>query len=529
MHNIRYNIIIVFFTGLYIILGCKLIWFGMQNNSIEETLDTTKQNTIIRPDIVDRNGKLLARDIRSFSLFAQPNHIINATETVKILNKILPKLNTKATIKKLKSKQYFVWIERNLASQQKNAIKALGLPGLGFKTETHRYYVNGSDASYIVGYVNVDNRGLAGIEKYIDTHNLNATQNITDKAKLLPITLSIDMRIQSIITKVLNDAIKKYKAKAAGAIIQNVNTGEILAMNSLPNFDPLYPAQALESNKLNRMTSGLYEMGSVVKIFTTAMALNSGKFTPDTIIKIDKPLKVGPHQFIHDFHGAYKPLSVSDIFIKSSNIGSAKEAETIGLINHKKFLKKLGLLDKLNTELPELATPVQPKKWKKVNSMTIAFGHGIMFTPLHVTTSACALVNGGYLIAPTFLKAQNRYNKISKHNIITQKTSQQLIKLLGLNMTKGSGHFANEKYYNIGGKTGTAEKVENGKYTKDKNFNNFLAVIPLKKPQYVVLTVIDTPQKANEYEGKTAGFNAAPMAVEIINRCSNFLGIHPEM
>lgn len=528
MSKVRYNLIIIFFILLYALLIVRLIWFGMQDSTLELSSEKIKQTTIVRPDILDRNGQLLARDIQSFSLFADPNTIVNVNETVKLLNRVLPKLNNKETIKKLKSKQSFVWIARNLTSQQKNSIKSLGLPGFGFRTETHRYYTNGNEAAYIIGYVNIDNKGLAGIEKYIDSKNLTKIEekNNTQINDLPPVKLSIDMRVQSIVTQILTKAMEQYKAVAAGAIIQNVNTGEILAMNSTPNFDPVSPSQALKTDNLNRMASGLYELGSVVKLFTTAMALDSGNFSPNTMVDISKPLEVGPHQFIHDFHGTYKPLSVSDIFIHSSNIGSAKEAETIGIMKHKEFLKKMGLLDKLKTELPEIVTPVQPKKWKKVNSMTIAFGHGIMFSPLHIATGASALVNGGYLKNPTFLKVENNKYTSGK-KVISKKTSKELIELLGLNMTKGSGHFANEKYYNIGGKTGTAEKVENGKYVKDKNFNSFLATFPLNKPKYVVLTVIDTPQKKNEKEGETAGFNAAPMAVEIINRCSNFLGIYP--
>lgn len=528
MSKIRYNLVLFFFVSLFSLLIARLIWFGLQGQGIEETPYPAGDLTIVRPDILDRNGKLLASDIQSFALFAQPKRIINIKETVHILHKALPKLNIKLVIKKLHSKQSFVWIERNLTAQQKSAVKSLGLPGLGFRRETHRYYINGNEAAYIVGYVNIDNKGLAGIEKYIDTQGSSQAQaqNIANKIDLSPIILSMDIRIQSVVCQVLKEAMIKYKAQAAGAIVQNVNTGEIIAMSSIPDFNPSHPQEALQPNNLNRMSSGLYEMGSVIKVFTTAMALDSGKFTPDTMVDASKPFQVGPHQFIHDFHGLYKPLSVSDVFIHSSNIGSAKEAEEIGVSKHRAFLKKIGLLSRLQAEIPEISTTVEPKKWKKVNSMTISFGHGIMFTPLQVSTSSSVLVNGGYLRSPTFLKVENK-RIVPGKQVISRKTSKDLIQLLRLNMNKGSGHFANEAYYDIGGKTGTAEKVENGKYNKDKNFNSFLAAFPLRHPKYIVLTIIDAPQKVNEHEGVTAGFNAAPMAVEIINRCANFLGIHP--
>lgn len=528
MSKIRYNIVLFFFVSLFCLLIGRLVWFGLQGQGIEETPYPAGELTIIRPDILDRNGKLLASDIQSFALFAQPKRIINISETANILHKALPNLNINSVVKKLRSKQSFVWIERNLTAQQKSAVKALGLPGLGFRTETHRYYTNSNEAAYIVGYVNIDNKGLAGIERYIDTKKLSQAQaqNIANKIDLAPVILSMDMRVQSIVCQVLKEAMLKYKAQSVGAIVENVNTGEIIAMSSIPNFNPSHPSQALQPNNLNRMSSGLYEMGSVIKVFTTAMALDSAKFTLDTMIDASKPFQVGPHQFIHDFHGLYKPLSVSDVFIHSSNIGSAKEAEKIGVSKHRAFLKKIGLLGRLQAELPEISTTVEPKKWKRVNSMTISFGHGIMFTPLQVATSSAALVNGGYLRSPTFLKVEKK-GIIPAKQVISSKTSKELIELLRLNMNKGSGHFANEAYYDIGGKTGTAEKVENGKYNKYKNFNSFLAVFPLYHPKYIVLTIIDVPQKVDKHQGVTSGFNASPMAVEIINRCANFLGIHP--
>lgn len=524
----RYAIVFLLFIILYIILLGRLIWFGLQNQDIEATPYKAVETTAARPDILDRNGSLLARDVHSFSLFAQPKHIFNIDETAKLIKSILPNIDSQTLRKRLHSKQSFVWLERNLSEQQKSDITALGLPGLGFRTHISRFYPNGADAAYVVGYVDVDNKGLAGIEKYIDGQKTGVLEaNTIAKAKLDPVYLSIDIRAQSIIRSILEAALQKYKAQSAGAIILNATNGQVLAMTSLPSFAPDSPAQALKANRLNRMSAGLYEMGSVIKIFTTAMALDSGKYTMDSMIDASRPLLAGRGQYIHDFHGKNRPLTLSEVFIYSSNIGSAKEAIAVGIDKHRQFLTKLGLLTKLHTELPEIARPVLPKKWKAVNSMTIAFGHGMMTTPLQTAVGAAALLNGGFFLQPSFLKNINSH--LSPMRVISPNTSKLMRDLLALNMKQGSGHFANIQGYNIGGKTGTAEKVENGKYVKNQRFNSFIAAFPIEKPKYIVLTIIDNPQAIPGLIGSTAGYNAAPMAVEIINRCASFLGISPHI
>ena len=348
VNNVRYYIIFAIFALLFIVLEFKLFWFAFQDDNIGLENSFTSDKVIFRPDIVDRNGKLVASDIQSYSLFAQPNRIINIDETANLLHKVLRHLSTRLIISRLSHKQSFVWIARNLTSEQKNSIKLLGLPGIGFRMERRRFYPAGSDMAYIVGYVDVDNKGLSGLEKYIDDNLLDQeqSQDTFDPKYLDSIKLSVDVRAQAVVTKILKDSIDKYKAKAAGALIMDVTNGEVLAMNSLPDFDPSNPRQSLETDRINRMSAGLYEMGSVIKVFTTAMVLDTKKFNLNSIFDATEPLKVGPGQYIHDFHGKKRPLTLSEVFIYSSNIGSAKEAAAIGLEKQKEFLKNIGLLSK---------------------------------------------------------------------------------------------------------------------------------------------------------------------------------------
>ena len=258
------------------------------------------------------------------------------------------------------------------------------------------------------------------------------------------------------------------------------------------------------------------------------MALDSGKFQLNSVIDASKPLAAGRGHFIRDFHGKYRPLTAWEIFIFSSNIGSAKEALTIGIDGHREFLKRMGLLDRMTTELPEVARPVEPRRWKTVNSMTIAFGHGMMTTPLQTAVGASALMNGGRLIEPTFLKRTAEEAEEHSKQVVSPETSRDMRYLYKLNGDIGSGRRAKVEGYRVGGKTGTAEKVENGKYSKTKRFNAFLASFPIDDPQYVVLTIIDEPKAEEGKFGATAGFNAAPMVEKIIHRSATFLGVRPD-
>ncbi|WP_156850747.1 peptidoglycan D,D-transpeptidase FtsI family protein [Bartonella refiksaydamii] len=518
------------FLILYGVMGACLISYGLQGGQIEEAKGPSVLQLTARPDIIDRNGRLLATDIKTYSLFVEPRRIIDVDETIELLSTVLPDLNWQETYKRLKRKSSFSWIQRGLTPMQKTQIMALGIPGIGFRTEIRRFYPSGPVVSHILGMVNVDNQGIAGMEKYIDDAGLSALRaaGLATEESLKPVQLSIDVRVQTIVHDELKKAMKRYKAIAAGAVILNIHTSEVLAMASLPDFDPGNPVEALKSDRLNRMTAGTFEMGSIIKSFTTAMALDSGLFHLNSVIDASQPIKASQNYFIRDFHGKNRPLTLWEVFIYSSNIGSAKEALAIGIDGHRDFLKRLGLLDRMATELPEVAHPIVPPHWKDIHSMTIAFGHGMATTPLQTAVGAAALVNGGWLIEPTFLKRAKEQALQHAKQVLQAKTSQNMRYLYKLNSDIGSGRNAKVEGYRVGGKTGTSEKVENGKYSKTKNFNSFLAAFPIENPTYVVLTIIDEPQPEDGQRSATAAMNAGPVLANIIRRSASFLGIKPD-
>ena len=305
----------------------------------------------------------------------------------------------------LSSKRGFVWLKREITPSQQQEIHRLGIPGVGFLTENKRVYPNGPVVSHEIGHVNIDNQGIAGIEKWLDGQGLAALHMAglaTDQLQR-PVKLAVDLRVQYALRDELIAAREKYKAKASAGVIADVNTGEIVAMVSEPDFDPNNPREANDPNRLNRLTTGVYEMGSTFKALTLAMALDSGRISLSSTFDARMPLRYGKFE-INDFHAQKRVLSVPEIFTYSSNIGTARMALSLGVEYHKAFLKKLGQLDRLRTELPESAEPLVPKHWGELNTVTIAFGHGLSVAPLQAVMGISALVNGGKMIPPTFLK-----------------------------------------------------------------------------------------------------------------------------
>ncbi|AZO74656.1 MAG: penicillin-binding protein 2 [Mesorhizobium sp.] len=515
----------VFFT-IYSTIAGRLVYLGLQNPDMSG--GPQSRVTASRPDIVDRNGEVLATDIKTASLFAEPRRIVDADEAIEKLSTVLPEIDYEQTYHKLKSGAGFVWLQRQLTPKQQADIMALGIPGLGFRTEKRRFYPSGETSSYIVGLTNIDNQGISGMEKYIDDQGLTDLQasGLAVARDLRPVKLSIDLRVQHVVRDEVATGMERFHAIAAGAVVLNIKTGEVLAMASVPDFDPNNPYNAQEKDRLNRMSAGLYEMGSTFKSFTTGMALDSGKVTLESRFDASRPIRIG-RQTIHDFHSKGRVLSVPEVFIYSSNIGSAKEAEAVGIEGHREFLHRLGVLEKMQTELPEVARPTEPKVWKQVNSITIAFGHGVSTTPLQ-TAVGCAALMSGYLIEPTFLpRTAEQATEVAK-KVVKDKTVEGMRYLYALNAEKGSGKNAKVPGYRVGGKTGTAEKVVNGRYSKEKNFNAFVAAFPMDDPQYIVLTIADEPKPEKPGMGATAASNAGIMAGNIIRRAASMLGVKPD-
>jgi len=525
----RMGMAIAVFFGMYAVIGGRLVYLGMQE--IGEGGGPASRITASRPDIIDRNGEVLATDIKTASLFAEPRRIVDADEAIEKLATVLPDIDYEQTYNKLKSGAGFVWLRRQLSPRQQADIMALGIPGVGFRTEKRRFYPGGSTASHILGLVDVDNKGIAGIEKYIDGQGLSDLREagLASPETLKPVRLSIDIRVQHIVHDEIVRGMERYHAIAAGAVVLNAKTGEVVAMASVPDYDPNNPFNAHEKDRLNRMSAGVYEMGSTIKSFTTAMALDSGKATLNSTFDASRPLRIGRFT-INDFHGKGRVLTMPEVFIYSSNIGSAREADMVGIEGHREFLKRLGLLTRMKTELPEVATPTEPKEWKKVNSITIAFGHGMSTTPLQTAVGAAALLNGGKLIQPTFLTRTEEQADAVAEQVVNAKTVESMRYLYRLNSSdpRGSGKNAAVPGYRVGGKTGTAEKVVNGRYSSNTRFNAFLAAFPMEDPQYVVLSIIDEPKPERPGVGATAGLNAAPIVSNIIRRAAPLLGVKPE-
>ncbi|MCS0497495.1 penicillin-binding protein 2 [Ancylobacter sp. MQZ15Z-1] len=482
-----------------------------------------------RPDILDRNGLVLATDVKSASLYGEPRRLIDVDEAVEALTAILPDLNVDELRDRLSSKRGFVWLKRDITPQQQREIHALGLPGIGFMTENRRVYPGGTLGAHVLGSTNIDNQGIAGIEKWIDTRGLADLHlaGFASDRQQEPVELALDLRVQHVLRDELFNAKEKFKAIAAAGTVVDVRTGEIIAMASLPDFDANDPARSLDPKNLNRLTTGVFEMGSTFKALTFAMALDSGKFTLNSTLDARGALQFGRFR-IHDYHAENRVLTLPEVFIYSSNIGTARMALALGVDAHKAFLKKMGQLDRLRTELPESAAPIVPKHWGELNTATIAFGHGLAVAPIQVLMAEDALVNGGWLIPPTFLKRTPEEVAKVAVRVIKPETSVKMRYLMRLNAVKGSGKKANTPGYFVGGKTGTAEKVVNGRYSKTKLLTSFISAFPMDDPQYLVLVMLDEPKAVEgTYGYATAGWNAAPTTANIIQRVAPMLGIMP--
>ena len=516
-------------TLAFSVIGMRLVYLGIVDReimAIQANIDMT--TSMSRPDIIDRNGDLLATDIITSSLYAEPRRIVDVDEAVELITTALPELTVKKVHRRLSSQAGFVWLQRELTPQKESEILALGIPGIGFRKETKRFYPKGETASHLIGHVNIDNVGIAGLEKYVDDSRLNDLRSagFTANAKMEPVRLSIDTRVQHFVRDELAKAMQRYQAIGAGAVVLDVHTGEVVAMASLPDYNPNNPVEALDKDRLNRMSGGTYEMGSTFKTFTTAMALDSGKVDMTSRFDARKPLRIGGHT-INDFHAKRRILSVPEVFIYSSNIGTAKMADVVGIRGHREFLHRIGLLKKIEFELPEIATPKEPSTWKKIHSVTISYGHGAQTTPLQTAVAGAALVNGGKLLQPTLFPRSRAEADAMAKQVVHSKTSEHMRNLLRMNVNKGSGRRADVPGFMVGGKTGTAEKVVNGRYSSKVRFNAFLAAFPIDDPQYIVLVIVDEPKPEEGMKSATAGLNAAPIVGNIIRRSAPILGVKP--
>lgn len=527
----RIRLLGLLFSAVFLAIAVKLLATAIiapMNEQPKEVVAASQR--IPRPDIVDRNGNILATDVAVASLYADPRKILDMDEAVELISTALPDIDAKALDAKLRQKgKAFVWLKRQVSPEERDAVFNLGIPGVAYVNERRRVYPQGRLAAQTIGYVDVDNKGIAGIERYLDGAGAIYTASLLEPGKdnPEPAELALDIRVQHALTDELQLAKDKFKAIAAGGIVMNIETGEIMALASLPDYNPNAEVKRIGRDEQNRMLSGVYELGSVIKAITFAMAFEYGAVTMDSKFDARGPLVIGNAR-INDFHAQRRVLSLPEVFTYSSNIGTARMALAVGVEKHKAFLERVGLLDKLTTEVPETARPLLPRRWGKLVSATAAFGHGFAVQPLQGLTVVAGLLNGGKMVQPTFLKRSKEEADVMAKQIVSEGTSAHMRELFRLNATDGSAGKADVIGYRVGGKTGTAEKVVNGRYSSSKSLATFIGAFPMEKPQYALIVMLDEPKALPETYGfATSGWNAVPTAGKIIARIAPILGVAP--
>jgi cell division protein FtsI (penicillin-binding protein 3) len=507
------------FAVVFLVIAARLVAVTLLPDGAEAAMVPQPKVKTDRADIVDRNGVVLATSLTTASLYANPSQVQEPDETAQMLNSVLPDLNISSTAAKLDTDRGFVWLKRNLTPRQQQAVNRLGLPGIYFQPETKRVYPQGSLTAHLVGYTDVDSRGLAGVEREFDDLLQGGAR---------PLQLSVDVRVQHILHEELNRAIADFHGIGGAGIILDLKTGEVLSLVSLPDFDPARPGEASDDTRFDRATLGLYEMGSVFKIFNTAIALDSGTVTLANGFDATKAIRIGGHT-INDYKGKHRFLTIPEIFTYSSNIGSAKMADLFGAEIQQAYLKKFGLMDKSPIELPDVGEPFYPsaKNWKRINTMTVSYGHGISINAVQLLTAVGAVVNDGVLREPTLLKRESGEIPDGTR-VISAQTSEQLRQLMRLVVQIGTGKKANAPGYLVGGKTGTADKQKGHGYATNTRLATFVAAFPMSDPRFAILAMVDEPKpNATSHGYATAGWVTAPVIGAVVQRIAPLYGLKP--
>ena len=521
----RLVIVAAVFACAFVVLAGRLVHLSSIGEAGGTGLAVSGEIGIARAEIVDRNGVLLASDLTTASLYANPHRVLDAAEASDEISRVLPGIDRGELFSKLSTSKRFVWVKRHLTPRQQYAVNALGLPGFAFLEEQKRVYPQGRLAAHIVGYTGVDNRGLAGIEKRLD-ERLGAAAR--DGGAQPPLYLSVDIRVQHVLRNQLAAAVQKYRAIGATGVVLDAKDGQILASVSLPDFDPHRVDQASEASRFNRASLGVYEMGSTFKIFTVAMALELGTADLADSFDASEPIRVSRFM-IRDDHAKNRWLSVPEVFIYSSNIGAARMALDVGTERQREFLGRIGLLRRAPLEVAEVGQPIAPNPWREISTMTIAFGHGVAVTPIQMASAVASLVNGGTRVVPTFIVNRQDVRTVSER-VVSRKTSEAIRRLMRLNVVEGTGKKADAPGYLVGGKTGTAEKVGGRGYRRKALRSSFIGVFPALEPRYVVLVMLDEPKGIKETFGyATAGWTAAPVVGQVIEQAAPLLGVEVEV
>ena len=456
-----------------------------------------------------------------------PARVIDRDEAVEKLAVVFPDLDTNALRKELSDRnRRFIWVRRGLAPRAAQAVHNLGIPGFDFRRELRRAYPGGKLAGHVLGYVNIDNKGVAGIERYVDeVVGVESVQGAT-LAERPPVRLSIDIGVQHAVEAELADAVSRYKAQGAAGVVLDVTTGEVMASASLPAVDPARPN--MDQERLDKIAGSTFELGSVFKTLTVAMAIDQALVTPETVIDARHEITSGRFT-IKDLHPLRRPLSVAEIFLHSSNVGAAKLALLAGPQRFQEFLRHMQLLDVMKTEAGAMPSPQVPQRWGEIETITASYGHGIAMAPLQFAAAAAAVVNGGRKVTPTFVKKQADAG-IAEIPLVSTATSGKMRALMRRNVAEqaGTGKRAEVRGYEVGGKTGTAEMPGVGGYREKAVISSFLAAFPMDNPRYLVFVLLFEPSGTQETGGEVlASRNAAPTAGRVISRIGPLLGMLP--
>lgn len=533
----RLLVLVILFLMMFSVVGARMGLLAAGNPQEPRTASIGAPISGARADIVDREGRVLATNMITHSLYAQPHLMVDAEGAAQALADVFPDIDAARLTRQFTDPgRTFVWIRRRLSPEQIQAVHDLGEPGLLFGPREMRLYPNGQLAAHVLGGASFGREGVraaevigtAGIERALD-------DTLRDPAREgRPLQLSLDLTVQAATREVLEGGINLLNARGGSAVLMDARSGEIAAMVSLPDFDPnARPAPLTEGDQadsplFNRAVQGVYELGSVFKVFTIAQALDDGIVEPDTMVDTSGPLRWGRFA-ISDFRNYGEELSVRDVLVHSSNIGSARLAREIGAEAQQAFLGDLGLLEATPVELTEApgAAPLRPENWSEISTMTISYGHGVSTSPVHLAAGYASMVNGGIGVTPTLLR---RDSPARGPRVISEETSAHMRELLRAVVTDGTASFAEVAGYAVGGKTGTADKPRpQGGYYEDRVLATFAGVFPADEPRYVVVVTLDEPvETSGDEPRRTAGWTAVPVAAEIIRRTAPLLGLPPD-
>ncbi len=524
----RLMVALLLFVAVCVVIGLRLLDLAVLHEA-GHLNEETGAAIPPRGEITDRNGVELAGTVDAVAVTVAPRKLVgNAHVLAHQLGEILPDRPENEIYAELVHPGTFRYVARRVLPAQATAINALGEPAISLKREPERLYPNLDLAAHVIGYTDVDGHGRYGMERAADPH-LTATAS-----RAAPVQLALDSRVQQALENELGAAMTKFSALGAAGVVMDVHTGEVIALASLPEFNPNAPGHGDDNGRFDRATLGVYELGSTFKTFTIAMSLNDG-LIKSMAQKYDAtaPIHIGRFT-IHDDpdgHELRRWATVPDIFIHSSNIGSAHIAAELGATRQRAYLDALGFLSPVSGELMERGHTLYPaaNNWGEVATMTIGFGHGLAVSPLHLAAAYAAVVNGGILHPATMLKVQPG-QAVPGRRVFSPATSDTMRALLRMVVISGTGRKANAPGYRVGGKTGTAEKQQGGHYQKHVNISTFAGAFPMDAPRYVVIAMLDAPHGTRETGGySTAGQVTAPSIAKIVPRIAPVLGVAPDL